>query len=293
MTLLSFLFTALAVRPEVAVVISDELLPYEAPAKAFREAIGVPVQTINIHGREIEAEVEMGALKAASPKVVFAVGAKAAYSVRFRLPSTPIVYAQVHDPDRYGIPGNQTTGVAARVPPVTFLSQAQAFFPNMVSVGVIRGKMNAEDREELMRAAAEVGVEIELREVGSPREFRREFNKVVGSVDAVWVTPDRDVLSPEGFRTAVQEMKRRQKPLLSDTANMVNAGAAFAVTPDTAGVGRQAAEIARRILDGSAPAIIEVEDPNELSTAVNLRTLESASIPHEELMLDFATTVVE
>jgi putative ABC transport system substrate-binding protein len=292
-SLFLFLTSALAVRPDVAVIISDDLEPYEAPAAAFKEAIGVPVQTINIHGREIEAEVEMGALKAASPKVVFAIGAKAAYAARFRLPSTPLVYAQVHDPERYGIRGNQTTGIHARVPTVTYLSQVQSFFPAVRSIGVIRGPMDAEGRAELEQAAQDVGIRLDVKEVTSPREFRKAFNQLVQDVDAIWLTPERDVLSPEAFRTAVQEMKRRQKPLLADTANMVSAGAAFAVTPDTGGVGRQAAEIASRILDGAAPAIIEVEDPVELSTALNRRTLESGSIGYEALMLDFANFIVE
>ncbi|MCB9674101.1 MAG: hypothetical protein H6737_03240 [Alphaproteobacteria bacterium] len=293
MSLLLTLTAAFAVRPDVAVVISDDLDPYEAPAEAFKQAIGVPVQTINIHGREIEAEVEMSALRESSPKVVFAIGAKAAYAARFRLPSTPLVYAQVHDPARYGIPGNQTTGVGARVAAVTYLSQVQSYFPAVRSIGVIRAPMAAGEKAELQQAAQDVGITLEVREVSSPRELRRAFNQLVADVDAIWLTPERDILKPEAFRTAVQEMKRRQKPLLADTANMVSAGAAFAVTPDTAGVGRQAAEIAARILDGAAPAIIEVQAPVELSTALNVRTLETGAIRYEELMVDFANLVVE
>ncbi|MEZ4323318.1 MAG: ABC transporter substrate binding protein [Myxococcota bacterium] len=292
-TLLLFSLSAFAIRPEVAVVVSDDLEPYEAPVAAFKEALGVPVQTINLHGREIEAEVEMAALRQANPKVVFAIGAKAAYAARFRLPSTPLVYAQVHDPERYGIRGNQTTGVHAKVPAVTYLSQVQSFFPGVRSIGILRGPMDADERSALEAASQEVGIELQVREVSSPRDFRKAFNQLVDDVDAIWLSPDREVLSPEAFRTAVQEMRRRQKPLLSDTANMVSAGAAFAVTPDTAGVGRQAAEIAARILDGAAPAVIDVQDPLELSTALNKRTLEAGTIAYEPLMLDFANLIVE
>jgi len=287
------LLCAWAVRPEVAVVLSDDLEPYQAPAEAFREAIGVPVQTIQLHGREIEAEVEMAALRAANPKVVFAIGAKAAYAARFRLQTTPLIYAQVHDPDRYGIPGNQTTGIHAQVPVVTYLSQVQSFFPDVHTIGMIRTAMTEDQKLEVHQAASDVGLAVDIREVSSPREFRKAFNELVNSADALWLTPQRDVLTPEAFRTAVQEMRRRQKPLLSDSTNMVSAGAAFAVTPNTAGVGRQAAEIAKKILDGAAPAVIEIQDPQELSTALNLHTLEAGEVPFEELMVDFADVVVE
>lgn len=286
--------SAFAARPEVVVVISDELGPYEDPVKPFSEALGMPVQTINLHGREIEADVEFAALRQTNPKVIFALGAKAAYAARFRLPSTPMVYAQVLDPGRYGIPGNQVTGVRAVVPAVTYLSQVVSFFPEVRKVGVIRGSsMDNLDEEALRQAANEVGLTVELRKVDSPRELRQAFNELAELTDAVWMSPERDVLTPDAFRTAVEEMRRRQKPLLADTANMVSAGAAFAVTPDPEGVGRQAAVIARKLLDGAAPAVVPVEDPEELYTALNKRTLDAGSIKYEALMLDFASEVIE
>lgn len=285
---------AFAARPEVVVVVSDDLAPYQDPVRPFAEAIGVPVQTINLQGREIQADVEFAALKQANPKVVFALGAKAAYAARYRLPSVPMVYAQVLDPGRYGIPGNQVTGVRANVPAVTYLSQVASYFPDVRKIGVIRGSsFDSIDEEQLRQAANEVGVTVELRKVDSPRALRQAFNELAESTDAVWISPERDVLTPDAFRGAVEEMRRRQKPLLADTANMVSAGAAFAVTPDPSGVGRQAAEIARKLLDGAAPAVIPVQDPEELYTAVNKRTLDAGSIKYEALMLDFASEVVE
>lgn len=292
--LLFALSLAHAARPEVAVIVSDELSPYTDPIKPFADALGVPVQTIQIHGREVEAEVELTALRQANPKVIFAIGAKAAYIARFRMPSTPMVYAQVLTPERYGIPGNQVTGIRAVVPPVTYLSQVSAYFPDVRTIGVVRGpRFTAEDDAQLSKAADEIGMKLELRRVTTPRELRRAFNELAESADAVWLTPDRDVLTPDAYRTAVEEMTRRKKPLLSDTTNMVSAGAAFAVTPNPDGVGRQAAEIAKRLLDGAAPAVIPVQDPEELFTALNKRTLDAGQIRYESLMLDFANAVVE
>lgn len=288
------LFAAFAARPDVAVIISDDLDPYLSPVSAFTEAVGVPVQTINIHGREIEAEVEIEALKMVDPKVVFATGAKSAWAVRTMMPNTPLIYASVLEPDRYGLPGMQVTGVRAIVPPVTYLSQVTAFFPTVRTVGLLRSKdLTAEEEQLLVEAGKEVGLTLTVERVESPRAFRKAFNSLAESQDAIWLSPERGVLTPEAFRTAVEEMRRRRKPLLGDTQNMVAAGAAFAVTPSPDGVGRQAAALAERILDGAAPAILPVADPELLSTALNRRTLDAGEIPYEVLMVDFADVVIE
>lgn len=268
----------------VAVVVSDDLPPYQQPVESFVTALGARPRVVNLRGREVVAEVEMAALKQTDPDVVFALGAKAAWAVKNALPSTPLVVASVNDPERYGIVGPQVTGIEALVPPETYLSQVVAFFPEVKQVGVIRA--TGDDVGHIRSAADAVGLSVQVRHVDSPREFRKALNQLARETDAVWIQPRRSYLTPAGFRSAVQEMARRQKPLLAGSTSMVTAGAAFAVVPDLDGVGRQAAEIARKLLDGAAPAVIPVEAPVELSTAVNAHTLEE--VPHEKLMLDFA-----
>lgn len=272
----------------VAIVISDELPPYETPVTSFVETLGVRPRIVQLQGREVVAEVETTALSRSEPDVIFALGAKAAYAVKQRLPSTPLIYASVHDPERYGIVGGQVTGIEAFVPPETYLSQVTAFFPGVKTVGVIRGAND--DTSELQQAAEAVGLKVSVEQVDSPKAFRRALNTLARETDAVWLAPGRSYLTPEGFRGAVQELRRHSKPLLADSVNMVEAGAAFAVVPDLEGVGRQAAAIATRLLDGAAPSTIEIAAPLELSTAVNLQTLRDGDIPHEVLMLDFAQT---
>lgn len=268
----------------VAVVVSDDLPPYEQPIEAYVQALGARPRILRLRGREVVAEVEMAALKQTEPDVVFALGAKAAWAVKNALPSTPMVVASVNDPGRYGIVGPQVTGIEALVPPETYLSQVVAFFPEVKQVGVIRG--SDDDVSDLQRAADAVGLTVEVRRVDSPKAFRKALHQLARETDAVWIQPRRSYLTPAGFRSAVQELERRQKPLLAGSTSMVTAGAAFAVVPDLDGIGRQAAAITMKLLDGAAPAVIPVEAPVELSTAVNAHTL--AEVPHEKLMLDFA-----
>lgn len=284
--LLASLAHAQADARRVVVLVSDDLAPYELPIDPFVEELGTRPRILKLHGREVVAEVETAALRQAEPDVIFALGAKAAFAAHTRLPNVPMVYASVHDPARYGIEGDQVTGIQAVVPPETYLSQVTAFFPKVKKVGVIRG--TEEDTRALEAAAGDVGLTLVVRKVDSPKAFRNAMNALARETDAVWLAPGRTYLTPEGFRGAVQELRRRSKPLLADSVNMVAAGAAFAVVPDLRGVGKQAAQMAEKLLNGAAPSVIPIESPEALSTAVNLGTLRDGDIPHEALMLDFA-----
>ena len=286
--LLASLASAQVDPRRVVILVSDDLAPYELPIDTFVQKLGVRPRIIKLHGREVVADVETAALRQAEPDVIFALGAKAAFAAHTKLPSVPMVYASVHEPARYGIEGAQVTGVQAVVPPETYLSQVTAFFPRVKKVGVIRS--TGDDTTALEAAAGDVGLTLVVRKVDSPKTFRQALNALARDTDAVWLAPGRTYLTPEGFRGAVQELRRRSKPLLADSVNMVAAGAAFAVVPDLKGVGEQAAAMAVRVLDGAAPAVIPIEAPEALSTAVNLGTLRDGDIPHEALMLDFADT---
>lgn len=283
-------------RSRIAVVVSDELEAYRAPTEAFLAEIGQTPLVFNLHGRKAEADQVVATLKKEDPAVVFCVGAKAAWAVKNALPSTPMVYATVLDPNRYGIAGTQVTGVTMDVEPVTFLSQFVGFFPDVRKIGVIRGPDTPPERLVAMAdAASELGLEsLVVREVDASRQVRGAFLALADQdVDALWVPPDRTVLTSSGYRTLTEEARRRQLPLLVDTANMVEAGGLFTVVPDPKGVGRQAAELVRKLADGAAPSVLPPEDPTALQVVLNLRTLEAAQLPFDRLLLDFVDVVVE
>lgn len=292
------LLTAVALaagRSRIAVVVSDDLEAYRAPAEAFVREIGDPPRVYQLHGRAAEAERVVRELDREDPAVVFCVGAKAAYAVRFGLPDTPLVYAGILDPKRYGIEGTQVTGVTMDVAPVTFLSQFAGFFPEALEVGVIRGPDTPDARLRAMTSAAsELGRRLVVREVASSREVRGALAALVDDgVDALWVPPDRAVLTTSGYRTLTEEARRLHLPLLVDTENMVEAGGLLTIVPSAEGIGRQAARLARQVLDGASPAVLPAEDPEELLVVLNTRTLEAAELPFDRLLLDFVDVAIE
>jgi putative ABC transport system substrate-binding protein len=282
-------------RDRVAVVVSDDLDAYTAPVGPFVDELGSTAEIINIHGREAEAKQMVGRLKSDLPDVVYCVGAKACYAVHQAMPKVPLVYSTVYEPERYGITGARVSGVTMTVEPVTFLSQFVGFFPSVQRIGVVRGPGMTDKRWLTMAAAAvELGMELVEYRVRSPREVRNGMVELARQgVDALWVPPDRQVLTSDNFRTVAEESRRRRLPLLVDTQNMVEAGGLYTLTPDHEAVGRQAARIAQQLLSGAAPSEVGTEDPEALLVVLNVRTIDRAALDFDRLLLDFVDVVVD
>ena len=295
MTLFALLWLTLDAfaRPRVVIVQSDDLGPYTDPVPAFIAAVGEPTLVVNLHGRRSEADALTERLRREqAPRVVFCLGAKAAYTVRAALPGVPIIYTAVGDPERYGIGDARTWGIASTADPIAFLSQTQAFFPDVKKIGWIQGPSVSAFRVAELRGAAEaVGVELVIETVTGPKQVRKVLDSLAPRVDAVWVPPDRDVLTAETFRMLTEESRRRKLPLLVPTDNMVRAGGLFAVVPDAAGVGQDAASAAIAILEERSPGE-HITYPAQLRTALNLQTLDLAQIPFDRLLLDFVDVPV-
>ncbi|MDP2313183.1 MAG: ABC transporter substrate binding protein [Pseudomonadota bacterium] len=293
LTFLLFASAAFA-RADIAVLVSDRLVAYDAPVQRFREAVGRSVTVFEIDGDRDRADSIVKQLRADPPPLVFAVGAKAAYVAVNDLPDIPVVYAMVNDPSRYGISGTQVTGVSMEVPAEATLSQFQLFAPAVKKLGVMLSANNtASQVADALAAARRLGFETTVQRVTNARDVRAAWQRMAGSVDALWLLPDPVVMAPEAFRWLRNDTMRRRLPMLASTENLVRAGALLCVAPDRAVAGQQAAELARRILDSEElPGMIEPPPPGAMRVVLNRDTLDSIGLPVDELMLDFADEVV-
>ena len=106
-----------AARDAVVVLRSDDLPAYDATLDAFQQAVGAPVQVLDLRGDAGTAKRTAKALTADPPPAVLALGAKAAWTAREIPQTVPVVYALVRDPSRYGLERINMTGVGMNIPP--------------------------------------------------------------------------------------------------------------------------------------------------------------------------------
>jgi len=296
LSMLLLLVTAPAhAREKVALVVSDTISAYTDPVGPFMEELGQSVEVLQIHGRANEARDAIERLDQLGPEAVYCIGAKACYAVHQSMPEVPLVYSTIFDPERYGITGPKVTGVTMEVEPVTYLSQFVGLFPDVRSVGVIRGpSMTENDWLEIAAAGVELDLAVVDQRVRAPRDVRSAVVLLARKeVDALWVPPDRAILTSDNYRTITEEARRRHLPLLVDTRNMVEAGGLFTLAPDAEAVGRQSARLVRRILDGDKVSKLRPQTPEKLLVVLNTATLERADLEFDKLLLDFVDVVVD
>lgn len=289
--LLTMSTTALAAG--VVALSSDRLPAYEEPIAAFEEALGEPLRVYQLDGDRKKAMSIAEDLQEDRPSLVFALGAKAAWLAATELRGVPIVHVAVLDPARYGIEGAFITGVGMEMPPEMVLSQFQLFAPDVRTIGIIIWQGNKNPHiDESIEAARRAGYELVVRRVNRTQDVRRGYTSLRRQIDALWILPDPVVVTPQNFRTLRDESLRARIPLLAYSEQLVHAGAFMCVAPDWDGVGRQAAELARRILDGTTAAQVRPVSPDQPRILVNADSGESVGLAIDEVLLDFVDEVV-
>lgn len=290
--LLLSLASALA-STDVAVLLSDDLPAYHAPVQTFGDALGRPYHVYDLRGDETRAMTVTERMKRDPPPLIFALGAKAAWVAARQLPDVPLVYAMVQSPDRYGIEGAHVTGIAMNLPMDTVISQIEVILPDVRSIGLLTSPGQAATLVPAAQEAAEkAGIQVTPEVVGDARELRHALTRLRSKVDALWLAPDPDLLTPPNFRLIRDAAVRARQPLLTGSETLVRAGALMCVTPDSIEVGIEAAHLATALLsdEGEVPVPVQPEHPR---VVLNLDTLEALGLKLDPVQRDFVDAVVQ
>jgi ABC-type uncharacterized transport system substrate-binding protein len=98
-------------------------------------------------------------------------------------------------------------------------------------------------------------------------------------VDALWVVPDRVVLSPPIAKNILLFSFRNSIPVIGPSSAWVKAGAYVGLDWDYAELGNQCGEMAKKVLAGTRPADLAAETPRVVHYAINLSTARLMKIP--------------
>ena len=123
-------------RPSVVILISEPIDEYIEPSESFQESFDGPTQVIHLHRDYEKALLIASDLSADPPPLIYAVGKEAAYLAAQEIKTVPVLYAMVHNPERYGIYGENVSGIRIEPPAELVLSQFRLFAPNVKKIAV-------------------------------------------------------------------------------------------------------------------------------------------------------------
>jgi putative tryptophan/tyrosine transport system substrate-binding protein len=225
----------------------------------------------------------------------------AGHAARRATATVPIVLATAADPVETGLvanlarPGGNVTGVSLMLPDLAakrlqLLREAVPRASRLAFLGSTRDPATRRFVELSQAAAAALGAELHAYWVTDSGDFDVAFEAMKReTIEAVVVQPLFIVDAPRIADLA----KRHALPTISDLRSAVRAGYLMSYGPDnTDSVGRAAVYV-DKILKGTPPGELPIEQPTRFEMAINLATARTIGVEIPPHLVTLADEIVE
>ncbi len=276
LTLLWLILAAqFATAAEIVILKSSDIAAYNQAIAGFKAAL--PANTI-LSEYDLQGDLEKGRklawkIRASDPALVLAVGLKAAKAAQLEIVDIPVVYAMVLDPLKYGLTSRNMTGVLLEVPVERQLALIRSVFPNLKRIGTLYDpSKTAATIDEARRLIKANGTELVPTQVSSERDVPSALRTLLPSVGALWLVPDSTVLSDDSLRFILNAALEEHVPVIGFSKDFARSGALLCLSVNYGDIGRQAGQLAQRILDGQVTLPLKPLHPDRLELSLNLKT---------------------
>jgi len=223
------------------------------------------------------------------------VAAKQATSV------TPIVFAAVGNPVGSGLvatlvrPGGNVTGISTQAPDlagkrIELLREIVPGLGRLAILANVGSSSAALDMAEAQAAASTLGLQVTTLGIRRAEEITPALETLKGA-QAVYVVID-PLLGANRIRIHTLTLAARL-PTMHGTREYVEAGGLMSYGPNLSDTFRRAADLTDKILRGTKPADIPVEQPTKFDLAINLTTAKALGLKIPDKLLALADEVIE
>ncbi len=216
--------------------------------------------------------------------------------------STPVVFGPAGDPVETGLvksiaaSGNNLTGVSTLSLELTAkrMEMLARVIPKARRVAAI---FNPEDRfsqdvvKQTYQAARKLRLQVVELHGKDAAEIRASLERLTpGAVDAVFAVPDVLVNNQVDALSAIA--RARRLPYMVHIGSLAERGALASYGINTFQIGRQAARLADKILNGARPAEIPIETPRKLELVINMRVAKEIGLTVPNQLLKEADVIL-
>jgi putative tryptophan/tyrosine transport system substrate-binding protein len=292
--------------PHVGII--DDAPIWDAFRKALRDLGRIEGQNIIFDYRVAEGDpVRLAAAAAELARlpvdVLATFGTPASRAAKAATTTVPVVALSVGDPVRAGLveslghPGGNVTGNTILGPDLgpKRLQLIKEVVPSVKRVAFLWNPDNASNAiilEELRAAAPALGLELISVEARTSGDFERAFATIVDrQAEAVLTTNDPSL--QRNIATIIEAMNRNRLPGIFQTRENVVAGGFMSYGASFSELFRQGASYVDKILRGTRPEDLPVQQPERFELVVNVRTARALGINLPESFLLRADEVIE
>ena len=179
--------------------------------------------------------------------VIVAVGRKALAAVLAIAHDKPVVFSMVLGVTRADV-SNNVTGVPLESDPADVLARIHQVLPHAKTLGVVYDPNEVGLLVDRARVAAQkVGISLVETAVSGGAQARDACEALAPKVDALWIPPEPRLYSHDLFRFLLTVASERKVPLFGFLESSTRDGALGSVSPDFAGNGDRAGQLAEEI----------------------------------------------
>jgi putative ABC transport system substrate-binding protein len=283
------------------------MVPWTAAfVQRLRELGWIEGRTVAIQYRWAEGRAERLAEIAAEfvrLKVdVIVTGGNAAVAAKQASTVVPIVFALVDDPVGMGLvanlarPGGNITGLSMQQTELAgkrleLLREVVPSLRRLAIMGNVDLPNIALEIGQIQVAAGTLGLDVTTFEIRRAEDIAPAFEALKGRAQALYVVGDALVII-QRVRISTLALAARL-PTIYNIREYVEAGGLMSYGPNIPDLFRRAADFVDKILRGTKPADIPVEQPTKFDLVINLTTAKALGLTIPESFLLRADEVIE
>jgi putative ABC transport system substrate-binding protein len=217
-------------------------------------------------------------------------------------PQIPMVFAVSGDPVGVGLvaslarPGGNVTGLSIQSPDSTGkrLQLLREIVPGLHRLAILANPGSPQamlEVSEVQAAARTFGLDVATSEMRQTADVNSTFELLKSRADALYVVAD-PLVNTNRILIGTLALGARL-PMMCGFRELVEAGCLMSYGPNLPDLYRRAAEFADKILRGTRPSDIPVEQPTKFDLVLNLTTAKALGLVVPSTLLVIAEEVIE
>ena len=248
------------------------------------EGIEAEVEVENLQGDQALTTTAPKKYESDEYKLIYAISTPAAQGAKTALPNKNIIYSAVTDPVEAGLieAPDKITNITGVNDAVSAKEQIESFlkiYPDIKTVGTIFSTNEANSKvqvEALEKACGELGLKLETVGINNINDIGQALSTLTGKIEAYYALTDNTVASAGPI--VAENLLKEKIPSISAEEGQVSKGLLMSEGVDYYEHGRQAADLAIKILKGEDIKNLQAEDNKTSKKKVNGKTAEALGL---------------
>ncbi len=256
-------------RDAIAIISASDAVPFLQARDGIKAVLAEKgIRKVSSYNLKTESPADVAsAVEIEHPALILALGTPALTLAKEKFPDVPVVFCMTLGSKEAA--HARATGVVLDIPLMEKLRRVKDIAPEMRKIGIIHSAGYPITAQESAQIQESLGIRLLTRKIASEKEVPSALEDIQWKMDLLLMVPDPAIYSSHSVLYLLQECARNSLPVVGLSSYYTKAGALFSVDCDYVDLGRQAGEIALRVLNGENPADIPFANPRRLTYSIN------------------------